>query len=259
MRFDALAGRYWPVRSFWHNRDPRVKLAVTMILLISMIGLTSIYALLTMGAIIIILFTSARLPLANLFSGLRSFRWLVLFTFLVNLFFVRDGHGLWGIPWITTGGTSVAIIYAVRLLNLLSLSIWLMMTVRPLDMVAAIQRLFSPLQRFIPVGEFALSMGLAIRFFPLLLEESEEIALAQRARGADKNRGVKSAIALIIPLFVGVIRRAEDLAHAMEARGYQTGMVRTDWRFNGWELKDSITLLFAVVFAVIMWIISNPR
>jgi energy-coupling factor transport system permease protein len=257
MIIDAISGRYWPVQSFWHNRDPRVKLAVTIILLILMFGLTSVYALLAVGLTVIILFISARLPLAQLFSGLKSFRWLILFTFVVNLVFVREGHGLWGVQLITVGGARTALIYAIRLMNLLSGSIWLMMTVRPLDMVAAIQRLFSPFQRFVPVGEFALAIGLAIRFFPLLLEESEEIALAQKARGADKNRGLKSAIALITPLFVGTIRRAQELAYAMEARGYQSGVARTDWRFTGWRLEDSITLLSAILFAFIIWSFSS--
>lgn len=205
-------------------------------------------------AALIGLFSTSRLPIARLGLGLESFRWLFILTFAANLFFTGTGKRIWPFIPVTYDGLNNALVYALRLANLIAISFWLMMTVRPLDLISGLERLFSPLKQWIPVGEFVLAMGIAIRFFPLLLEEGEEIILAQKARGAQFNRlrGLTTAASISVPLFIGAVRRAGELADAMVARGYNPGANRTDWRGNPWHWKDTIVLVSVFIGCVVL-------
>lgn len=252
-----LTGRYWPTSSYWHQRDARLKLGITVLWVIAALSIGSIIGQVVLVPVMLLLYLTARLPLTRLFLGLASFRWLLLLTFIANLFFVGVGERIWAPLPITLEGIDLATIYALRLANLIGISFWLMMTVRPLDLIGGLERIFSPLKPWVPVNEFVLAMGIAIRFFPLLLEEGEEILLAQRARGAAFKgiRRLTMAVSVAIPLFIGALRRAGDLADAMVARGYNPGKARTDWRGTTWRWMDTWTLVGAIgVWGIIVFV-----
>lgn len=238
-----LSGRYWPVSSFWHSRDPRTNLGLVTGVLFLIISFAEIKTQAIWTGLLFALYLSARLPFRRLIGNLKTFRWLIILTFLANLFFVRGTRTFSFLPFLTEEGLAFAVQYSLRLVNLLLASFWLMMIVRPLDLIASLEKLLRPLRRWLPIGEFALAMGLAIRFFPLILEESEEIKMAQQARGGSRRPALTNLVTLVVPLFVGVVRRSGELAEAMETRGYHPGVSRTDWRGSSWNVTDTVTLL----------------
>lgn len=247
-----LTGRYWPGHSFWHQRDARVKLGITLAWVVIGLKWDSAYTQMLLFVALLMLFVSSRLPIDRLFQGLKTFRWLFIVTFAVNLL-AGKGERVWPPLPIRYDGLEIALIYGLRLMNLIGISIWLMMTVRPLDLIGGLEKVFSPLKPWVPVSEFVLAMGIAIRFFPLLLEEGEEILLAQRARGARFHgiNGLKMTAFVAVPLFIGALRRAGDLADAMTARGYRSGRPRTDWQGMNWHWKDTLVLVIATGIGII--------
>ncbi|HHZ19437.1 MAG TPA: energy-coupling factor transporter transmembrane protein EcfT [Firmicutes bacterium] len=238
-----LTGRYWPGCSFWHDRDPRTKLGLVTGYLLLIIGLAEGKAQIVLAGLLLCLYISAKIPLRRALGNLIAFRWLIILTFLANLFFVRGATPLGSLAFVTREGLAAAALYTLRLINLLLCSFWLTMTVRPLALISALEKLLQPFRSWLPVGEFALAMGLAVRFLPLLLEEGEEIRLAQQARGAGRRSALQNLVTLAVPLFVGVVRRSGELADAMEIRGYVPGASRTDWAGSTWNRRETLTLL----------------
>lgn len=248
-------GSYYPAGSFWHRRDPRVKMAVLFILVILVFLERKIWWQAALFALIGGLFLTSALPVSRLRDTLRSFRWLLGVTFLVNLFFTPGGKRIPGLPFTETA-VAVSFIYLGRLVNLLLLGAWLMGTTDSLTMIKGIEGLLRPARRFLPVSDIALVLGISLRFFPLLLDESQEITMAQRARGVSfqgrlwrKTRGI---ISMVVPLFLSTLRRASELAQAMEARGFVPGAARTSYEELRWKAED--TLIIAVfILTLVAW------
>lgn len=251
MTVGARLGTYWPMESFWHHRDPRTILATTM----ALFGITLYFSsLVGQGLIFIavtILYITASLPLKSIVSNVRSFQWILLLTFLANL--------LWPYGLIPTQyslllkqiGTSL--FYTLRLLNMILLSIWLTMTVRVTTLLNIILHVLQPCTKILPINEIILAMSVAIQFFPILQEELEEITLAQRARSNGRAaKGIKAASTLV-PLLVGALRRAQEMATAIESRGYKEGKVRTIWPSCQWTFEETI-IMATIIFAVFLLI-----
>ncbi len=238
MLSDITMGQYYPVDSPIHRLDPRVKLLLT-ILLIVIVFMTSTLA----GYAVILLAIwgiarLARIPFRMILRGLRPLRLIILFTFLLNVFFTPGETVLlefWVIR-ITSEALRQAVFYSLRLAFLVMGTSLLTLTTSPVSLSDAMEILLGPLKKIhFPAHELAMMMTIALRFIPTLLEETDKIKKAQMARGADFESGnllkrAKAMVPLLVPLFVSAFRRAGDLAMAMESRCYHGGEGRTRLR-----------------------------
>ena len=258
---DVAFGQYFPGNSLIHRLDPRVKILL-FIAYIVIIFCTFNYAALGVTAA----FTALFLILSGIspkfyFKSLKVILFIVLFTSLLNLFY-GTGEPLW--QWwifkITVNGINRAIFVTVRIVCLILASSCLTFTTSPTELTDAIERLMKPLKVIhFPVHEIAMMMSLALRFVPTLLEETDKIMAAQKARGADMESGnlfkrIKALIPILIPLFVSAFRRAYDVATALECRCYRGGAGRTRMKQIHMAARDvvSICLLALVIGGVIV-------
>ena len=195
--------------------------------------------------------------------GVKPLIWLILFTVLLQIFFTRGGtvYFSWGIIAVTQAGLMNGIFIFCRFVLIIFMSTLLTLTTAPLALSDAIEYLLRPLKvvKF-PAHEVSLMLSIALRFVPTLMDETEKIMNAQRARGIDFGEGnlaqkMKAIVPLLIPLFVSSFNRAEDLAIAMEARGYQGGDGRTEYRKLHWGLKDScVVVVYALVTVALVFL-----
>ena len=246
-------GQYFPGKSIIHKLDPRVKVLLTLvnIVFIFIAGNFSSLGLMTVFTLVAMLLSGV--PFTRYIRSIRGVLFIVLFTSILNLFY---GGGTvlvqWGFIQITTGGIRNAIFIAVRIVVLILMSSILTYTTSPTQLTDALERLMKPLKIFrIKVHEIAMMMTIALRFVPTLLEETDKIMSAQKARGADLESGgiisrVKALIPVLIPLFVSSFRRAYDLAMAMECRCYNGGKGRTKMKVLHITAKDVVTSLITV-------------
>ena len=236
MLSDISLGRYVDTGSVLHKTDPRVKVVLYMVYLISIFVVNSPPALLVLFVLTMIQLITARIPLDVTWSTLKPVLPLSLFIFLLNMFTIKQGEILlsWRFLTITDVGTTRAMLMALRLVFLiLSTSVLLTLTTTPLKIADALESLLSPLKVFhVPVHEASMMMSIALRFIPTIIEETDKIMKAQESRGANYDTGpftsrLKGYITVLIPLFVSSFKRAEDLAVAMDARCYRGGKNRT--------------------------------
>lgn len=239
---DITLGQYFPGESRIHALDPRVKIIGTFVYLISLFLVKDFWGFLFSVICLGICIKISRVPLKFMLRGLKPIFFIIIFTFLINMFMTR-GTTLWewGFLHITREGVYNALFMAARLILLIIGSSLLTLTTKPISLTDGVEKLLSPLRRFgVPAHELAMMMTIALRFIPTLLEETDKIMKAQMARGADFESGnllhrAKSLIPLLVPLFISAFRIATDLAMAMEARCYRGGDQRT--RMNGMKLR----------------------
>ncbi len=244
-------GQYYPVDSWVHRLDPRIKILLTVAMIVAVFLVQSIvgYAL-VLGFVYLTAYL-AKVPFKMLMKGIKPLRFIIVLTFVLNLFFFTDGTPLiaWQFIRITDAGLSQAFHYSLRLIFLVIGTSLLTLTTSPIALSDGIERLFSPLKRFhFPAHELAMMMSIALRFIPTLMEEADKIMKAQMARGADFESGnllarAKAMVPLLVPLFVSAFRRAGDLAMAMESRCYHGGDQRTRLRV----LKLTVNDLYAAL------------
>ena len=249
MMKDITLGQYFPGNSILHRIDPRMKLVLTL----CFIGLVFLpqtwWGLLTVGLFLVLVLGLSRLPIRLMWRSTKPVLFLVLFTSILNILYVHDGTPLWPGGFITTGGLQSAAFIAIRIVCLILGSSLLTYTTTPTALTDAIERLLSPLKLIrVNPHELAMMMTIALRFIPTLMEETDKIMSAQKARGADMESGgllkrVKALIPILIPLFVSSFRRAYDLAMAMECRCYQGGTGRTRMKQLHTALRDWLALL----------------
>ena len=235
MLTDITIGQYFPGNSLLHKMDPRAKLILTFAYIVAVFvprnwaGLSLAVAFLVMSVWL------SHLPLKLIFKSQKPILPLIVFTSIINIFYVRDGLVLvdWWIIHITLQGVVTAVFIAVRILCLIAGSSLLTYTTSPTALTDALERLMKPLKFLhVNVHELAMMMTIALRFIPTLIEETDKIMSAQKARGADMESGglmqrIKALIPILIPLFVSSFRRAYELAMAMECRCYRGGDGRT--------------------------------
>lgn len=257
---NVAIGQYVPGNSFVHRLDPRSKL-VFIVLFAAAVFLANSYAayiflvLFIVGAIRV-----SRISLSYIIKGLQPVWFLMLFTVIIHLLFTKGGEVYIRLGWfsIEEEGVRQAIFISLRLGLLVVISSLLTLTTPPMDLTDGLERLFGPLKKWkLPVHEVALMMSIALRFIPTLLEETDKIIKAQQSRGADITTGsllnrVKQMLPIVIPLFISSFRRAEELALAMEARGYRGGTGRTRLRQLSFTGKDVWVLVVAVVLIVLL-------
>ncbi len=258
---DITLGQYFPGTSLIHRLDPRVKIALTFLNIIFIFIASNFQSLFLMVAMIFGVLLLSGVPLKLYFKSLKAIVFVVLFTSVLNLFY-GGGDVVWsaGFMQITTGGISNAIFITIRIISLILFSSVLTFTTSPTELTDALERIMKPLKLLhVKVHEIAMMMTIALRFVPTLLEETDKIMSAQKARGADMESGglmqrIKALIPILIPLFVSSFRRAYDLAMAMECRCYHGGEGRTKMKVLHATGRDVAAVAFtAVVCAFVVF------
>ncbi len=254
-------GQYYPVDSKVHRLDPRIKLILAIAFIVAVFLAKSFIGYAILLGFVLFTARQSNIPLKLLFRSLKPLRFIVILTFLLNLFFT-PGETVWVSVWIiriTKEGFLQALFYSLRLVFLVIGTSLLTLTTSPVALSDAIEILLSPLKKIhFPVHELAMMMTIALRFIPTLLEEADKIMKAQMARGADFESGnlisrAKAMVPLLVPLFVSAFRRASDLAMAMESRCYHGGEGRTRLRVLKLTRNDGIACaVMAVLIALIV-------
>lgn len=255
-----LIGRYIPSDSFIHRLDPRTKL----LLVFFYVGIVFLannfisYGILTIFTLVIV--GLSQIKWKFLYEGLKPIMFLIIFTLALQMFLTKQGDvifSFWGLK-IYEGGLIMGIYISIRFTLLILITSLLTLTTTPIEITDGMETLLGPLKRIkFPVHELALMMSISLRFIPTLLEETDKIMKAQMARGVDFSSGpvkdrVKAIVPLLVPLFVSAFKRAEELAIAMEARGYRGGEGRTKYRELRWKGSDTLLILSLVVLTLLL-------
>lgn len=256
---DITIGQYYPANSVIHRLDPRVKLLGTIVFVVTVFFISDFIGLLfataALGAVIVI----SKVPLKYMLKGLRAIFILMLFTVLLNVF-LTPGEVIFqlGFLKITMEGIVLAAKTAIRLVYLIVGSTIMTLTTTPNHLTDGLEKALNPLNKLhFPAHELAMTMSIALRFIPILTEETDKIMKAQQARCADFESGnliqrLKSLIPILVPLFISAIRRANDLAMAMEARCYRGGIGRTKMKPLVYAKRDYIAYGIVLIY-VLLW------
>lgn len=249
---DALFGRYWAADSFVHRLDPRTKLIGTIALVVIMFCAGNFWALGFVALVVVALFALARIPITQALRSIAPLAFIIVLTALFNLFFVQGGEVYvdWGWLKISAEGATLAAFTAIRLTLLLLSGSLLTLTTTTLDITEAFERLLAPLRRIgVPAHEFALVMGIALRFLPQFVDEFHTIRAAQLSRGAKlasspTRSGLSSLTSLLVPLFASAFRHADTLSAAMDARCYHGAEGRTRLHPLAFAQRDASAAAF---------------
>ncbi|MGB6177906.1 energy-coupling factor transporter transmembrane component T family protein [Carnobacterium sp.] len=246
-----IFGRYIPGQSLIHKLDPRAKLMGSMFFIgiIFLANNWQTYGLLFLFTMFVIYLS--KIKLSFFINGVKPLIWLILFTVILQVLFTGGEtiYFSWGPITVSQEGVLNGVYIFCRFVLIIFMSTLLTLTTMPLSLTDAIEFLLRPLLAIkVPVYEIALMLSIALRFVPTLMDETEKIMNAQRARGVDFGEGtvfqqMKAIVPLLIPLFVSSFNRAEELATAMEARGYQGGEGRSKYRLLKWETRDTVVIV----------------
>ena len=259
---DITIGQHFPGNSLVHRFDPRLKILLTILYIVLLFAAANPLGLALSIAWLAGLYKMAKIPVRMIVKSLKPIVPIILFTCVLNLFFVT-GQGeplvqVWVLR-IYAEGVRYAILMAVRVITLIAGTSLLTYTTSPIVLTDAIEQLLKPLGKLhFPVHELAMMMSIALRFIPTLIEETDKIMNAQKARGAQLDTGkmtdrVKALVPVLIPLFISAFRRADELAMAMECRCYRGGTGRTRLKVLRCEKQDYIDLAVCIAcFAVIL-------
>lgn len=261
---DITLGQYFPGNSVIHRLDPRTKLIVLVVYMVTLFvasGWVS-YGVLLLFLLAVIKISS--IPGKSIVRGMKPLVMILVFTGVLNLFFTKEGRVLvdfWGIT-ITTGGAERAAFMLVRILMLVTSTFLLTYTTSPISLTDGLESLMNPLKAIkVPVHELSMMMCIALRFIPTLIEETDKIMSAQKARGADFESGklmerAKALIPILVPLFISAFRRADELATAMECRCYHGGEGRTRMRSLHYQGMDWVTMALFMALCVVIGVLG---
>ena len=265
---DVVFGQYIPGKSVVHRLDPRTKLIFLIVYIVLTFCTMSFYALAIPIILAVAMMLLSGISIVKYLKSMKMMIFIILLTSVFNLFYGGgEVYASLGPLSITEGGINNAIVIVTRILCLLIASETLTFTTMPTDLTDGIERLLKPLKIFhIKVHEIAMMMSIALRFIPTLLEETDKIILAQKSRGADIETGgiikrAKALVPIFIPLFVSAIRRAMDLAMAMECRCYHGGEGRTRMKVLRFHKGDifAFTMLAILTAGIILLDIFLPH
>ena len=265
---EITLGQYYPVRSVIHSLDPRAKLVlmIAYIVMIFFIDTFVGYGLVLLFLLFVIFLS--KVPLTKVLKSLKMILFLVIFTVVMSVLFYNGNENdllwSWGIIRIYSQGLINAGKMALRLIFLVLGPTILTFTTTPVQLTDALESLLKPLSYIkVPVHSLAMVMSIALRLIPTLVEETDKIQNAQKARCADFETGnifkrAKAMLPVLIPLFVSSFRRADELADAMDSRCYRGAKGRTRMKKMHFRLRDAISLfIFALFFFVILWLRYN--
>lgn len=259
---DVSFGQYYPTGSIVHRLDPRAKVIFSIIFMVTIFFVSSYagYALVALFLVSVCLIS--KIPVGNVVKSVKAIIFIMIFTAIINIFFYDSGKVLfeWWKIKITLGGIDFAIKMALRISLLVMGTSLLSFTTTPMELTDAIESLLSPLKLIkVPVHDIALIMSIALRFIPGLMDETDKIMMAQKARGAEIDTGglikkVKAMLPVLIPLFVSAIRRADELADALDARCYNATEHRTKMKVLRLSWRDAVAFLFVAAFATLIFL-----
>lgn len=252
---DITLGQYYSSDSLIHKLDPRVKIIAAVLFIIELFLVKTFAGFAVCGVALALVVALSGVPLRFILRGLKPILLILLFTFFLNMFMI-PGTVIWkfGFIQVTLEGLKLATFMSVRLILLIIGSSMLTLTTTPLQLTDGLEMLFAPLRFFkVPTHELAMTMSIALRFIPTLLEETDKIMKAQQARGADFESGnfirrAKALVPVLLPLFVSAFRIAQDLSFAMEARCYRGGTGRTRMHKMKLGTYDYVAILLTVGF-----------
>ena len=258
-------GQYYAAESAIHRLDARTKVLLAVLYIVATFLCKSVisFGLLLVSALLLI--AASRIPFKVILSSLKAIFLIMLFTVAINIFWTQGERLLfeWKFIKIYVEGIYNAVFMAVRIMVLIAgTGLFLTYTTTPIQLTDAIERLLKPLKKIkIPVHEFAMMMTIALRFVPTLVDETDKIMSAQKARGADFTNGslikrVKALLPILIPLFVSSFRRAEELATAMECRCYHGGEGRTKMTVTRMRISDATALVLMIAFGALILLIN---
>lgn len=260
-----IIGQYVPGESFVHRLDPRTKILIIFFFVIFVFFANNVasYTLLVIFTLIVVFTT--RVPLRFIAKGLIPIWFLIIFTMLLHIFLTKEGRVVFEFFSLSiySGGIKQGLIISLRFFLLVLMTSLLTLTTTPIDITDAIESLLHPLKKIrFPVHELALMMSISLRFIPTLMQETDKISKAQASRGVDFRTGpmkerIKAIIPLLIPLFVSAFKRAEELAMAMEARGYQGGEGRTKIRELVFKGKDYISFILFTIVIIVLFVVRS--
>ena len=259
---DITIGQYYPGNSIIHKLDPRVKLMGTLVFIVTLFAFGSVGSYICATIALAIVITLSRVPLSFILRGLKAIFVLMVITALFNLF-LTPGTVIcrfWVLK-ITAEGLRMTIHMAFRLTYLIVGSSIMTLTTTPNQLTDGLEtglRVFNKIH--VPVHEVAMMMSIALRFIPILMDETDKIMRAQEARGADFASGgiikkAKALVPMLVPLFVSAFRRANDLALAMEARGYHGGAGRTKMKPLIYHRRDYVSYVIMIVYVAVMFVL----
>lgn len=251
---EITLGQYFPGDSFLHRLDPRTKLMVVVLFIIALFLSKSFVSYGLMVLFLAYCVAVSKVGLKALFKGMKPVIFILIFTGVLNLFYSSEGTMIfqWKFLHITTGGLHSAFFMVLRVMLLISGTFLLTYTTSPIRLTDGLESLLGPLKKLkVPVHELAMMMSIALRFIPTLIEETDKIISAQKARGADFDSGnliqkAKALIPILIPLFISSFRRAEELAIAMECRCYHGDEGRTSLRQLRYAGRDYGLIVFSI-------------
>lgn len=251
---DVIFGQYYPQKSFVHRMDPRAKIVLMIAYIVAIFVADNFFGLAAVTLFLIVTVIFSRVPFGSVLRSVKMILFLIIFTAILNLFFysTEGVHLIWQWGILTLSWESIVnmIFLAFRLFLLVMGTSILTLTTAPVELTDGIESLLKPLKYIkFPVHELALIMSIALRFIPTLMDETNRIVAAQKARGADFETGglikrAKAVVPILIPLLVSAFRRAEDLGDAMDARCYSGAKGRTKYKKLVFTWRDLLGLLF---------------
>lgn len=263
---DITIGQYVKGDSILHRLDPRTKIFGMLAIMVALFFVNNWIGLVYAAIVVFVVLFASQVPLKFYIRGVKPLRWILLFTAAIQIF-LTPGEIIWqwGILHITAEGVRLAIFMCVRLVLLVMTTSVLTLTTTPIVLTDAVENLLSPFKRIgVPAHELAMMMTIALRFIPLLADETEKIMAAQKARGAAFDEGglmdrARALLPILVPLFLSAINRASELAMAMEARCYHGGEGRTRLHELHYENRDRVAgILVALILALAVasrWVI----
>ena len=252
---DITLGQYFPGDTIAHRLDPRTKILLVVLYIVALFCANSLLAYGILALVLAVCVRVSHVGLKSLVRGLKPVVFIIVFTGVLNLFFTPGDHTLveWGVLRITETGARNALFMVLRIMLLIMGTFLMTYTTSPISLTDGLERLLIWMKKLhVPVHELAMIMSIALRFIPTLIEETDKIMSAQKARGADFESGsiiqkAKALIPILVPLFVSAIRRAEELATAMECRCYHGGDGRTKLHVLRYAGRDYAALALGVV------------
>jgi len=262
---DITLGQYFPGHSLVHRLDPRTNLLAVILYIVALFLADFFLTYAIMLGVLVLSIAISKVPLKSILRGMKPVLFIAIFTAVLNLFYTPGTHVLakFWIFTITLEGVFNAFFMVIRIMMLIAGTFLLTYTTSPILLTDGLESLMNPLKKIkVPVHELAMMMSIALRFIPTLIEETDKIMSAQRARGADFESGnlmqrAKALIPLLVPLFISAFRRADELAVAMECRCYHGGEGRTRLRQLKYQGIDYVTLLFFLAVTVLVGVLGH--
>lgn len=258
---DITLGQYFPGDTVAHRLDPRTKILLVTLYIIALFCAKNLFSYALLAVVLAVCVRISRVGMRSLVRGLKPVLFIIIFTGILNLFFTPGNRYVleWGFLRVSDTGLRNAVFMVLRIMLLIMGTFLMTYTTSPISLTDGLERLLNWMKRIhVPVHELAMMMSIALRFIPTLIEETDKIMSAQKARGADFESGgliqkAKALIPILVPLFISAFRRAEELATAMECRCYHGGEGRTKLHVLQYQARDYIALVLgAVVLAAVI-------